>query len=179
MGKVYSEITDSWTKWIEKQQMFFVATAPEGADGHINLSPKGIDTFRVITSHSVAYLDLTGSGIETVAHLRQNGRIVIMFCAFDGPPNIYRLHGKGEVLRKGTVQFNDLIGLFPDYPGIRSIIHIEVMRISDSCGFGVPLYEYQGQRDMLLKYNGKKSDEEVVNYQKEKNQWSIDGLPGL
>jgi len=179
MGKVYQEITDKWQQWISKQQMFFVATAPLSEEGHINLSPKGIDTFRVLSPTTVAYLDLTGSGVETIAHLQENGRIVIMFCAFDGAPNIFRLYGKGLVFRKDSQEYTALIDHFPVYPGIRSIIKVDVSRIADSCGFGVPLYEYQGQRDMLIQYNERKTEKEIEKYQREKNQESIDGLPGL
>src|SRR5215216_1432900 len=134
MGKSYDGITPELSHWIERQHIFFVATAPLADDGLINCSPKGMDTFRVLGPAEVAYLDLTGSGIETVAHLRENGRIVLTFCAFDGPPKIVRLHGRGEVACPGSAAFDELKPLFPDVPGERSIVRVRVNRVSDSCG---------------------------------------------
>lgn len=179
MAKVFPAIDEKIASWVSKQKMFFVSTAPLAGDGLVNCSPKGMDTFRILDEHSVAYLDLTGSGAETIAHLRENGRIVVMFCAFDGPPKIVRLHGTGSVLNLGTPEFDSLSSNFPDYTGARAIIKIDVERICDSCGYSIPLYEYQGDRDVLLKWADKKGAGGVLDYQKENNQRSIDGLPAL
>jgi hypothetical protein len=149
------------------------------ADGHLNCSPKGLDCFRVLGPRSVTYLDLTGSGIETVAHLRENGRIVLMFCAFDGPPKILRLHGIGRALMPGGPAFNDLRPQFPDSPGVRSLIHVDVTRISDSCGFGVPLFQPATDRDTLPKWLAAKGETELEKYRASKNARSIDSLPGV
>ena len=150
MAKIFDAIDDRLRGWIGKQQLFFVGTAPLAADGHVNVSPKGLDTFAVIDPNTVAYLDLTGSGVETVAHLRENGRITIMFCAFDGKPNIVRLYGRGEVLPLGEPEAEALLPRFGEYPGARSVIRVEVDRVSTSCGYGVPLLSYEGERDQLL-----------------------------
>ena len=179
MGKSYSEISNEMVDWIENQKVFFVATAPLSQEGHLNCSPKGMDSFRVISPNVVAYLDLTGSGVETIAHLRENGRIMIMFCAFDGPPQIMRLYGKGEVITAGMPEFALLQVKFPKLPGARAIIKVSVSRVSTSCGYGVPLYEYVGDRDVLQKWAQKKGDEGLVEYRLQNNSKSIDGLPGL
>lgn len=160
--------------------MFFVATAPLAGDGLVNLSPKGLDgTFAVIDDTAVAYLDLTGSGVETIAHLRENGRITIMFNAFEGPPNILRIQGKGEAIEPGDPGFAALSAHFPSMPGVRSIIKVTVQRVADSCGFGVPIYTYTGQRDTLTQWCEKKGPEGVADYQRKKNATSLDCLPGL
>jgi hypothetical protein len=157
-----------------------VATAPTGADGHLNLSPKGVaGTFAVLDSQTVAYLDITGSGIETVAHLRDNGRIVLMFCAFAGPPRIVRLHGRGRVVLPGDGDWEELAARFPPQPGTRSVITVTLERVSDSCGFGVPLMTYDRERDQLADWAGRKTEEELAEYRTKKNATSIDGLPGL
>lgn len=179
MGKTFEAITPKIREWVAEQQMFFVATAPLSADGVVNLSPKGMDSFRILGDRHMAYLDLTGSGIETVAHLKENGRITIMFCAFTGPPKIYRFQGKGIVHEKGSTGYNELIGNFTEYLGARAIIDIDVTRISDSCGFSVPLYDFKAQRDTLMKVSEKEGEEGLLRYQHEKNQKSLDGLPGL
>lgn len=179
MGKVYDEITDSLRKFIEHQKMFFVATAPLAEGGLINLSPKGYDTFRILDRKTVAYLDLSGSGIETLAHLKENGRMVIMFCAFDGPPNIVRLHGTGTAIEKGHSEWDELLALFPKLPGTRSIIRMNVERIGDACGFSVPRYEFTGDRDQLIRHTEQLSDEELGKKQMANNFSSLDGLPGL
>ena len=180
MGKVFPVLDDRWKKWIGQQKMFFVSTAPLAAEGLINCSPKGLDSFRIIDELTVAYLDLAGSGIETIAHLKENGRITIMFCAFEGAPKILRLYGKGEVLKKGTADFNELKSLFPDYQGARSIIVVRIRRIQDACGFSVPNYTYEGQRDTLLKWAEAKGGEPGVKaYVNDRNKESIDGLPGI
>jgi hypothetical protein len=179
MGKTYDEITPELSAWIGQQRIFFVATAPLAAGGLVNCSPKGLDTFRILSPRAVAYLDLTGSGIETVAHVRENGRIVLMFCAFDGPPNIVRLYGRGTVVAPGDDAFADLRQRFPDMPGTRSVIRIDVTRVSDSCGFAVPRYEFVGDRDQLTKWAATKDAGALAEYRAKKNASSLDGLPGL
>ncbi|QEG24435.1 Pyridoxamine 5'-phosphate oxidase [Mariniblastus fucicola] len=158
--------------------MFFVATAPIAANGHLNLSPKGLNSFLILDEHTVAYADLIGSGIETVAHLKENGRIVLMFCAFEGAPNIVRFHGTGEVVEPGDTEFETLSGMFPELSGLRSVIRVHCTRISDSCGFGVPLFNFQGNRDQLERWIESKSMEQRADYIREKNSASIDALPG-
>ena len=178
MGRVLDAITDELAAFIAAQRVFFVATAPTDG-GHVNLSPKGLDTFTVLDPSTVAYLDLTGSGIETVAHLRENGRITIMFCAFDGKPNIVRLYGRGEVIPTGEPEAEALLPRFGEYPGARSVIRVRVDRVSTSCGYGVPLLEYAGERDELLKFAERRGPEGLVEYRDDKNAVSIDGLAGL
>jgi Pyridoxamine 5'-phosphate oxidase len=178
MGRVLDAITDELAAFIAAQRVFFVATAPTDG-GHVNLSPKGLDTFTVLDPSTVAYLDLTGSGIETVAHLRENGRITIMFCAFDGKPNIVRLYGRGEVIPTGEPEADALLPRFGEYPGARSVIRVRVDRVSTSCGYGVPLLEYAGERDELLKFAERRGPEGLVEYREDKNAVSIDGLAGL
>src|ERR1700677_3502314 len=131
MGKYYERLDDRLSDFIRRQHVFFVGTAPSGSEGHLNISPRGLDTFRILGPKSVAYLDLTGSGIETVAHLRENGRITIMFCAFEGRPLIVRLHGRGRVVEPGDGEWNGLIAHFPEYPGARSVVVMDVERIAD------------------------------------------------
>jgi hypothetical protein len=160
--------------------MFFVATAPLAADGHVNCSPKGTrDNLVVMGGRRVAYQDMTGSGAETIAHLRENGRIVVMFCAFEGPPRIVRLHGKGRAVVRQDRDFEDLAALFPAHPGTRAVITVDVERISDSCGYGVPYMSFVGHRENLDHWTDTKGPEGLVAYQAEKNRFSIDGLPGL
>ena len=179
MGKVYDEIDRGLQEFIGRQHVFFVGTAPTSPEGHLNVSPKGLDTFRILGPRSVAYLDLTGSGIETVAHLRENGRITIMFCAFEGRPLILRLHGRGRVVEPSDVEWEGLIAQFPEYPGVRSVIVMDVERIADSCGYAVPRYEYQGERSQLLAWSDRKGPEGLEGYKEQKNRASIDGLAGL
>lgn len=179
MGKTYEALDDRLQAFIRRQHVFFVATAPRDEAAHINLSPKGLDGLAIVDPRTVAYLDLTGSGVETIAHLRENGRIVIMFCAFEGPPNIVRLHGHGEVLEVGSTGFDALAPLFARLAGARSIIRVDVERISDSCGYGVPLYTYQGERSQLVDWAERKGPEGIARYQAERNARSIDGLPGM
>lgn len=179
MGKTYEAIPERLADFIERQKMFFVATAPKADEGLVNLSPKGLESFRILGPTTVAYLDLTGSGIETVAHLKENGRIVIMFCAFEGAPNIVRLQGRGEVIEPGHAEFETLVKEFPEYDGTRSVIRVECTRISDSCGYGVPKYEYVGQRTQLTAYTDKVGPEKMAQYRREHNARSLDGLPGL
>jgi hypothetical protein len=179
MAKLYDALDPRLEAFIREQRMFFIATAPLEAGGHVNLSPKGLDAFRILDQHTVAYLDLTGSGVETIAHLRQNGRATIMFCAFQGPPKILRLYGRGEVLEPDHADFAVLRPQFGEHLGVRSIIRLRVERIADACGFAVPRYEYAGERDQLTKSAAKKGPEGLRKYRNDKNQTSIDGLPGL
>ena len=179
MGKVRSQIEEGLATFIQAQHVFFVSTAPLDPDGHLNLSPKGLDSFRILSPSTVAYLDLIGSGVETIAHLKENGRIVLMFCAFDGPPTIVRLHGTGRVVEPDADGFRDLAARFPNYDSTRAIIVVEVTRISDSCGFGVPLMHYEGDRTQVFSWAQKKGPEGLEAYKREKNRQSIDGLPGL
>src|SRR5262249_22331306 len=146
---------------------------------HLNLSPKGLDTLRILDPRTVAYLDFTGSGVETIAHLRENGRIVVMLCALEGSPRIVRLHGRGSVIEPHDPMFSALIGRFTASPGIRSIIRIELERISDSCGYGVPLLRYSGSRDQLVAWAERKGEAGLAEYRRKNNSSSIDGLPGL
>ena len=179
MGKIHGRLDDGLEDFIAKQRIFFVGTAPDAPDGHLNVSPKGLDTFRILGPRSVAYLDLTGSGIETVAHLRQNRRITILFCAFEGRPLILRLHGRGRVVEPGDPGWDGLIAGFPEYPGVRSVVVVDVERIADSCGFAVPLYEYKGERSQLIDYANKKGQDGMEEYRARKNRASIDGIDGL
>ncbi len=175
MAKVVESITETLQAFIAKQHMFFVATAP-GEGGHVNLSPKGHDCLRVLDPHRVAYLDLTGSGNETSAHLKQNGRITFMFCAFDGPPNIVRLYGSGRVVLPDTSAWDDYAPLFPNYLGARQIIVAEIERVQTSCGYAIPFMDYVGERDTDLKWAETKGEDGLIAYRKEKNVCSIDGL---
>lgn len=178
MAATYPELTDRLADFIARQRVFFVATAPTGPDGHVNVSPKGLDTLRILDPKTVAYLDLTGSGIETVSHLRDNGRICLMFCAFEGPAHILRLHGRGEVLEAGTPAFDELYPLFPPRDFARAVVRVAVERVATSCGYAVPLMDYRGDRDVLDRYWARRGDE-VLAYRKERNRRSIDDLPGL
>jgi hypothetical protein len=177
MGKVVERITGELRAFIQAQPVFFVATAPLAEEGHVNLSPKGLDCLRVLGPHRVAYLDLTGSGNETSAHLAQNGRITLMFCAFQGPPNILRLYGRGATVLAGSAAWSELLPLFPDYPGVRQIITIDVHRVQTSCGFAVPRMEPAGDRDTLHRWARNKGEARLAEYRQEKNASSIDGLP--
>jgi len=180
MGKTYDAIGEQMETFLRGQRLFFVATAPLAGDGHLNCSPKGLDTFDVLDPHTVAYLDLTGSGVETIAHVRENGRIVLMFTAFDGPPKIVRLYGRGEVVEPGDPDFATLRARFPaHHDGVRSVIRIAVERIADSCGYGVPQYQYVAERSQLPAWVKKKGPEGLVQYRGERNRMSVDGLPGL
>ena len=179
MGKTYEALDQRLIDFIASQQMFFVASAPSGQGGHVNLSPKGLDALRVLDAHTVAYQDLAGSGAETIAHVRQNGRLTIMFCAFEGPPRILRLYGRGEVLEPAHSEFEELSGRFTERLSMRSIIRLEVTRIGDSCGFGVPLYDFVGERDQLLRWAERKGPEGIADFSREHIVTSIDGLPTL
>ena len=179
MGKVYDRLDDTLAGFIGRQHVFFVGTAPDAPDGHLNVSPKGLDNFRILGPKSVAYLDLTGSGIETVAHIRENGRITLMFCAFEGRPLIVRLYGRGRVVEPGDAEWDGLIAGFPEYPGARSVVVVDVERVADSCGYAVPLYAYRGERSQLVDYANKKGPEGMERYKARQNRASIDGLDGL
>jgi len=179
VAKVYPEIDEVLRRFIQAQSVFFVATAPLNAGGHVNVSPKGLDTFRILGPKTVAYLDIFGSGVETIAHLRENGRIVLMFCAFQGPPKVLRLHGQGRVIEPHEAGFADLQSHFPVYEGTRAIIVVELTRISDSCGYGVPLLKYEAERPNLPAWCHKRGTEGLKIYRQEKNRQSVDGLPGV
>jgi hypothetical protein len=180
MGKVYEGITEQIQAWITEQQIYFVATAPLSGDGSVNLSPKGLDTLRVLDEHTLAFLDTGGSGIETIAHLRENGRIVVMMCAFQDPPVTYRFHGRGSVLLPGDEGFDSLAAHFDRSGfGVRAIIRIDVTRVSDSCGYGVPRYDFRGQRDLLAEDIQSTGRDRFVEQFTGLWTTSIDGLPGL
>ncbi|MCA9128833.1 MAG: pyridoxamine 5'-phosphate oxidase family protein [Planctomycetales bacterium] len=179
LGKVHDAIDQSLQDFIGKQHLFFVATAPLDANGLINVSPKGLDSLRILDDYTVVYADLVGSGIETVAHVKQNGRIVLMFCAFEGAPKIVRLHGRGEVIEPHHAEFAELSDQLPRFEGLRSFIRIRCQRISDSCGFGVPLFDFVSHRTQLVAAAQRKGRKGLQQYQLEKNQFSLDGLPGI
>jgi hypothetical protein len=179
MGKIKALIDDSVKQFIEKQTMFFVATAPLDPNGFVNLSPKGLDSFRILAPDAIAYLDLTGSGIETVAHVKENGRLVIMFCAFDGAPNILRLHGRARVIEANDPEFASLINHFNPIEGMRAIIVMKVHRVADSCGWAVPVLKFEKNRHQLLAWAAQKGPEGLKQYRAEKNAASLDGLPGI
>ncbi|GIW45661.1 MAG: pyridoxamine 5'-phosphate oxidase [Candidatus Binatia bacterium] len=166
-------------EFIARQHVFFVATAPLAKDGHINVSPKGLDSLRVLDERTVAYVDLTGSGAETIAHLRENGRITLMFCAFEGDPKIVRVYGRGEAIEPDHPEFGVLLKHFRNWPGLRAIIRIHVERVAQSCGYGVPLYQFVGDRSRLIDWAQQKGPQGLRDYQQRHNRWSIDGLPGL
>jgi hypothetical protein len=177
MGK-HDAIDAGLRSFIEAQHVFFVGSAPS-ARGHVNVSPKGLDTLRVIDERTLAYLDYVGSGAETIAHLNDNGRIVLMFCAFEGPPKIVRLHGRGDVVEPQHDGYAALRSLFPPERMARSVIRVSIDRVSDSCGFGVPLYSYQGNRTQLHAWADRKGEAGLLEYQKKNNSRSIDGLRAL
>ena len=180
MGRTYDSIDERLATWLLAQPLFFVASAPLSGSGHVNCSPKGgAGSFAVLGEREVAYRDLTGSGAETVAHLRENGRIVLMFCAFDGRPKIVRLHGKGEVVVAGDGRFDDLSARFPEKPGTRAVVLVDVERISTSCGYGVPLMRFEDERHEMERWAESKGPEGLDAYRQEKNAQSIDGLPAF
>lgn len=182
MGKIHESIGPRLRQFLLEQPVFFVGTAPLDADGHINVSPKGMGgTFAVLDEHRVAYLDYTGSGTETIAHLRENGRVVLMFCAFEGPPDIVRLHGRGRVVLPADPEFDELRTHFDKERtlGQRSIIVVDVNRIADSCGFSVPLMDLRGDRDLLDQHQERRDQQYFDDYWRKRNATSIDGLPGM
>lgn len=179
MGKTFDTLDAALASFLAEQKLFFVATAPLAREGHVNLSPKGLDSFRVLGPRRVGYLDLTGSGVETIAHARENGRITLMFCAFNGAPRIVRLYGRATIVEPHEDGFAELAARFPPLGGVRSIVVVDVTRIADSCGFGVPRFEFVAERHTLLDWAEKKGPNGVAEYQRNKNRTSLDGLPGV
>ena len=179
MSKVYECLDDKLIAFITAQKLFFVATAPMGAAGRVNLSPKGYDSLAVIDPLTVAYVDLGGSGIETHAHVKENGRVTLMFCAFEGAAKILRLYGKGEVVAFNEPGFAEAMRRFPAFERARGVITVHIERIADSCGWGVPFFDYRGERDQLKRWIEAKSEEEWTTRRLESNAVSIDGLKGL
>src|SRR6478672_3866037 len=179
MGKIYESIDEKLRAWLSAQKVFFVATAPLSAEGHVNCSPKDGESFRVIDERTVAYLDLTGSGVETIAHVKENERIVLMFCAFTGGPKIVRLHGLGTIIEPNHPEFDQIRALFPPTIGIRSFIKVHLNRISDSCGYGVPLYEFRGHRSQLEAWAEHQGEDSLFEYRVKHNSRSIDALQGI
>ena len=179
MADELDSIDAALARWIEAQPVFFVATAPESVDGLVNCSPKGGDSLRVLGPHSLAYLDLVGSGVETIAHVKENRRIVVMLCAFDGPPRIVRVHGRGTVVTPEDAQFGALLARFPKPPGIRSVIRVDAFRISQSCGYGVPLMDFREHRSAMTLWAEKKGVDGLLEYQRTRNAQSLDALPGV
>ncbi|GAB3923414.1 pyridoxamine 5'-phosphate oxidase family protein [Mucilaginibacter myungsuensis] len=177
MGKFFDEMTPAHAAFIQKQKMYFVATAPLQADGHVNLSPKGMDSFRVLSPTKVVYMDIVGSGNETSAHILENGRITLMFCAYDGPPNILRLYGTGRTVLPGDAEWEEFAEMFDVPLAIRQFIVSDVHKVQTSCGFSVPYYEYVGERDHGEKWAQNKGAEGLEVYKREKNLVSLDGLP--
>lgn len=175
MAKFYPALTQALVQFVEAQSVFFVATAP--CDGRVNLSPKGMDTFRCLSDREVAYLDLTGSGNETSAHLEENGRLTLMFCSFSAEPLILRLYGQGKVVRPRSPEWSHYLSQFELIPGVRQIIAMQIEQVQTSCGFAVPLMDVQGDRPMLKDWAQKKGEEGVRQYWQDNNQVSIDGLP--
>jgi hypothetical protein len=176
MGKMFSSIQPEHEEFISKQKIFFVGSSPLQSDGHVNISPKAYDVMRIFSTTEVAYLDLTGSGNETSAHLEENGRITFMFMAMEGPPMIMRLYGKGRVILPESTEWNRLIGRFDYIPGARQIIYSDIHSVKTSCGFGVPFYTYKGERSTLKLSNKKKADGNISEYHLQKNAISMDGI---
>jgi len=179
MGRSFDAIPDHLVSWMEEQPIYFVASAPLSDEGHVNVSPKGGDSFRVTNANAVAYLDLTGSGAETIAHTRENGRLTIMFCSFGAKPNIVRLFGRGEAVLPDDPRFEELAARFPANPGTRSIVTLDVSRVTSSCGYSVPKMDLVGHRETLDQWAERKGPDGIVEYWGQKNQVSIDGLPAL
>jgi hypothetical protein len=178
MGKIYELIDGKLKEWLSRQKVFFVATAPLSANGHVNCSPKDGESFRVIDERTVVYLDLTGSGVETIAHVKENERVVLMFCAFDGAPKIVRLHGHGKIIESEHEEFEQFRAIFGAAVGIRSFVKVHLTRISDSCGYGVPLYTFRGYRSQLEDWAEHKGEESLAEYRSKHNSRSIDQLEG-
>lgn len=179
MGKIYESIDVKLKEWLSAQKVFFVATAPLSREAHINCSPKDGESFRILDERTVVYLDFTGSGVETIAHVKENERIVLMFCAFAGAPKIVRLHGHGEIIEPNHPEFEQHRAIFPSAIGIRSFIKVHLTRISDSCGYGVPLYEFRGHRSQLEAWAEHKGEDSLIEYRVQYNSRSIDQLEGV
>ena len=179
MGKVYDGIDETLAAWLQSQPLWFVASAPLAADGRVNVSPRGHDTLSVLGPNRLAWVDLTGSGIETIAHLRENGRITLLFCSYDARPRIIRLHGHGTVEMPGTVVYDQVVARHPEHPGARAVVVVDVERVSDSCGYGVPVMQVVGERDLLRLSAERRGPAGTAAYRAERNAESIDGLPGL
>jgi hypothetical protein len=177
MGKQFTALLPEHEEFIAKQRIFFVGSAPLSEEGHVNISPKGYDTLRVLSANRAAYLDMTGSGNETSAHIRENGRVTIMFCAFEGPPNILRLYGTGTVVLPGSPEWDDLYPHFPPIPGARQIIIVDFDIVQTSCGYSIPFMSYSGERETLSRWAVQKGEDGLKQYWKDKNMKSIDGLP--
>jgi Pyridoxamine 5'-phosphate oxidase len=179
MGKTFDQLDNDLIAFIKAQKIFFVASAPLAANGHVNVSPKGYDSLSVIDNHTVAYLDLGGSGIETQAHARENGRITLMFCAFEGKANIVRIFGCAEAVPFTDPRFADLLALFPGFSRARAIFIVHIEKIMDSCGWGVPFFEFKGERDQLRRNVDFRAFEDWTEHRFNTNETSLDGLPGL
>jgi hypothetical protein len=179
VGRTYDGIDEDLSAWLTKQPLWFVGTAPLSVEGHINVSPRGHDTFSVLGPHRVAWVDYTGSGIETIAHVRENGRICLMFCSYDSKPRIVRLHGHGSVAMPGEPAYDEVVAMHPPHPSTRAVVVVDVDRVSDSCGFGVPVMDVVGERDLLRRGAERRGPEGLADYRAAKNATSIDGLPGL
>jgi hypothetical protein len=179
MSKQLEQIDTDLSTWIAQQKIFFIGTAPLSAQAHINISPKGGDSFRVLGPMEVVYQDYTGSGAETAAHVRENGRIIIMFCAFDGPPKIVRLHGQARIVSLGETDFPKFEPLFPPHLGTRAFVHVQLNRVSSSCGFSVPFFDFRAERDTLQKWSVAQGREKLQAYRAKKNRRSIDGMPAI
>lgn len=181
MASTNATLDDRLRTWIASQHLFFVASAPLAGHGHVNCSPKGLDSFRVLGPQQVAFLDLVGSGAETIAHVRENGRIVVMFCAFEGAPKILRLHGRARVVEPQDATWGGLLQAFGTLPNaaLRAVIVVDVERVAESCGYGVPLLEYRGERQQMAAWAEKKGEAGARDYQRQKNATSLDGLPAL
>jgi hypothetical protein len=179
VGKVFDGIDEALAGWIAAQPMWFVATAPLSGDGHVNVSPRGLDTLSVLGPHRVGWVDLTGSGVETIAHVRENGRVCLLFCSYDKRPRLVRLHGRGAVHLPGSAAFDEVASRHPEHLSTRAVVVVDVDRVSDSCGYGVPVMDLVGERDLLDLTARKRGPEGLAAYRAERNAVSIDGLPGL
>lgn len=179
MATVYEQLDDTLIAFIKRQKLFFVATAPSSTEGSVNVSPKGYDSLAILDPKTIAYVDLGGSGIETHAHVRENGRITLMFCAFEGAPSILRIYGDGRTVTFGEPGFAEKMSLFPSFERARGVVTVRIRRIADSCGWGVPVFEYKGERDQLRRWVDHRPHKEWAERRYESNARSIDGLPGL
>lgn len=175
MAKFYDEMNEDHIRFIAEQKIFFTATA--APTGHINLSPKGMDTLRCFDAHTVAYLDLTGSGNESAAHFLQDGRMTMMWCSFTSKPLILRLYGRGEAVQLDSPRGGELSAHFPTLDGQRQIIMLHVESVQTSCGYAVPFYEFQSERESLVKWAAHKGEDGMEEYRREKNLVSMDGFP--